>query len=170
MTPTPVRDRRGLARNPAQDVIPGYLRSGTQLSKENDSKETTVKTQKQITDLEAKTDFAAINGALLERLRRGEFGQRKTIHSLLDRIGDTLLELRRHRVPLRAIVVELKTHGLPVSESRLRAYFRKGGILPGKQASHRKKIKSPPKSSATTRSATGSQGAARNAPTLPMNL
>ncbi len=101
----------------------------------------TMKTQAELAALETRIDFEAVNKALLDRLKRGELGQRKSVSTLLDRVGDTLVELRRHRVPLGAIVAELKTHGLEVSESRLRAYLRSRGVTEAKPQGQRKKIR-----------------------------
>ena len=101
----------------------------------------TMKTQEEIAALEARIDFEAVNKALLDRLQRGELGQRKSVNALLDRIGDTLVELRRHRAPLGAIVAELKTHGLEVSESRVGAYLRSRGVTEAKPQVRRKKVR-----------------------------
>ena len=107
-----------------------------------------------------------------DTLRPGAFddfiGQRKTVHSLLDPIGETLAELRRHRVPLRQIVAELKTHGLPVSESRFRAYLRNRGIVSGEPQGRGKNIKSRSKPPAPTRTETAGHNAVGNSLTLPM--
>lgn len=98
-----------------------------------------MRTQAEILALESKIDFESLNKSLLERLERGDLGRRKTTNTLLDRIGDTLLELRRRQVPLRVIVQELKKHGLIVSEGRVRAYLRSRGVTrPKRLAATRK--------------------------------
>jgi hypothetical protein len=128
-----------------------------------------MKTQKEIAELEAKLDFAALSGALLARLRRGELGQRKTINSLLDRISGTLVELRRHRVPLRQIVSELKSHGLPVSEGRLRAFLRARGGASGWSPNRRQKVRTTSELSATARAESRPQSATNN-PAKPATI
>ncbi len=101
-----------------------------------------MKTQAELAALENQIDFGALNNALLERMKRGDFGQRKTVSTLLDRIADTLVELRRQRVSLRQIVQELRAHGLEVSESRLRAWLRNRGVNEPEAKARSKKARS----------------------------
>ena len=115
-----------------------------------------MKSQAELQELESKIDFEALNHSLLDRLNRGELGARKTTHTLLDHIGDTLLELRRKGVTLREIVRELKAHGLEVSEGRLRAYLRSRGAASSRSQRRPSKSNQPvPRLSKATTSLSG---------------
>jgi hypothetical protein len=126
-----------------------------------------MKSQAEIHELESKIDFKALNHSLLERLASGELGQRKSTHTLLDHIGDTLLELRRKRVTLREIVRELKAHGLEVSEGRLRAYLRSRGKESNQPPARRTKRKAPVQPPTKRTGQPGAKGSTgRDAPSL----